>query len=324
MDKLYQSIYSRYYKIVQSILSEAVKRSLTKTDVLSIVRRQAFLETEYFIMPKLLKEDGYKLLYKNNQETYDTVVNYSPIVAITNLERSWLAAVLMDPKTNLFLSEALFSKLQAELVGVTPLFSVNEIEVVDTFNQAFDFNNVVYKQVFSCILKAFRQRMDLNIYYESKKGNRLNSLFRPIELVYEHKADKFQLVAVGIKYKRGKRFCFNLEDIAKIECAERNEGIDVYLNTPKQASVTFKIYNTRNAFERSFFQFSAYKTKTTYDEATGVSTVKLYYMKAEENEILIHLISYGIALNVIEPPEFVEKIKSRLQKQKLICRKFSD
>ena len=78
--------------------------------------------------------------------------------------------------------------------------------------------------------------------------------------------------------------------------------------------VTLLITNERNALERAMLQFANYK-KNTVRIDDNTYKCEIFYNKSNETELLIEVLSFGPALNVIGNEHFLKLLKKRLQRQ---------
>ena len=79
---LFSEVYGRYYQVVSSILSEAVRGELTEQKLRKIVEEKAFSESG-LVIPQALKEGTWPLLTKN----METPLQHEPVMPMTLLEK---------------------------------------------------------------------------------------------------------------------------------------------------------------------------------------------------------------------------------------------
>ena len=78
--------------------------------------------------------------------------------------------------------------------------------------------------------------------------------------------------------------------------------------------VRLLIKNQRNALERAMLHFANYEKKTKkIDENTWECLI--YYNSSMETELLIEVLSFGPAIQVLGPASFLNQVKYRLSRQ---------
>jgi len=308
MNNLYNSIYSRHYDVLKTILDLA-SEPIGESEIRRVIMEHGFKETAYELMQELKRSNLFGLLEKTSNG-YQSVVSKLTTYDHSLNEYRWLKSILSHNKIDLFISDSLQNKLQDLLEDVSPLYDLNLMKQVDAFEQRHSVNREHYKS----ILLAIKSSKALRIHYESNKGNRHHSDFLPIDLIYSMKADKFQLSVVGLTHYINQQFTFNLEGIQSLELIDYTfENIDI--PECEKDFVDIEIFDLRNGFERCFFQLSMYERKALYDEKTGTCRMRLYFNKDRQTEVLITLMSFGPAIKVLGPDEFKLVFLDRLKKQ---------
>ena len=72
---------------------------------------------------------------------------------LTNLEKSWLKALISDPKIRLFLDEEKISELKELLGVVEPLFDYSCFRYIDRYAESDDFTSEEYIKKFRILYK---------------------------------------------------------------------------------------------------------------------------------------------------------------------------
>lgn len=295
---LFSEVYGRYYQVVSSILSEAVRGELTEQKLRKIVEEKAFSESG-LVIPQALKEGTWPLLTKS----METPLQHEPVMPMTLLEKRWMKTLLKDPRIQLF------GVSETGLEDVGPLYPSDAVVYFDRYGDGDDFNDEGYKERFGIILQALREKRKLEITYQSqgKKASVWNCIPRSLE--YSSKDDKFRLYVAskGIA-------ALNLSRIVDVKLLEQySAGEDVPFVLKKEKLV-LEVKDERNALERVMLHFSHFEKETIKLEEKRYQ-LTLWYEKEDKAELLIRVLSFGPMVRVMEPDSFTELVKERLQKQ---------
>ena len=76
-----------------------------------------------------------------------------------------------------------------------------------------------------------------------------------------------------------------------------------------------RVTTERNAVERFFMEFASYEKRAERDLETGNCTVKLWYDKQDETELLIRLLSFGPVIEILGPADFRRQAAERVKRQ---------
>lgn len=314
--ELFSEIYSTYYDVVKQILVRAAS-GITEKEMKTVIEQSAYAESGLYILPRLL--DGrWKLLEKKEDGKYYSSTGKRMKPYLSNLQLSYLKAVCEDQRIGLFLTENQLEQVKEQLKAYEPLFQLEEFHYYDQFLNGDRFTEEHYRDCFALLLTAVKEKRYVKIVY----GNSEEAcVFAPVNLEYSAKNNKFRLAAVQIlKGKDSASMYLNLEKIEKVVlCDKTFEQIDIEKIFTKRAQrkwILFEIYNERNALERCTLHFSHYEKHIEYCEEKKCWECRMYYERSDETEILIGLLSFGPVLKVLEPSEFVEKIKWRLYWQR--------
>ena len=321
---LFSEIYGAYYNIIAELLKAG---SFKEAELRRVVEERGFGETMLYLIPKI--SEGEISLFERDGEVYTSVLSgeSAPAVPLSLLQKRWLAAILSDRRIGLFLDEEEVSTLQTALGGVEPLFNAGDFIYTDRFTDGDDYESETYRKHFRIILKAIRERQILNINFNSGRGQRVHFRFIPCKLEYSVKNDKFRLHAVDRRHSEryGNKdilYTINLSRIS--ELSETGK----YLR-PRQMPkldklitkgyykepVTLLIKTERNALERAMLQFAAYKKNTTRIR-DDLYKCEIYYNESNETELLIEVLSFGSAVEVLGSEKFKEHMSRRIEKQK--------
>ena len=298
---IFSELYGAYYNAVAAILSAAVDHPLKKGELGRAVREHAFGESVLSIEPALASQRWQLLLPDGT-----TPLRHKPTMPLTVLEKRWLAAVALDPRIKLFGDGVI-----PDMPGVDPLFTPEDISAYDKYSDGDPFDDPEYIARFRLILGAIASRSPLTVGRLNRKGAPIRTTFMPERLEYSEKDDKFRLI--GSDSRGG-----TVINLGRMTSCEPYDGIfdsgSCCQPAPERRTVTFELYDKRNALERALMHFAHFEKQV---EKTGESSylVSVVYDRDDETELVIRLLSFGPMVKVTEPEPFVELIKERLAKQ---------
>jgi len=295
---LFHEIYGTYYQTVAKILREAATEPLTPRRLRQIVAENAFAESTMFI-PDALESGKWPLLGEDGK----SLLLAPPEMGITELEKRWLKALLLDPRIALFQPDC------AGLEDVEPLYDPAKIRWFDRYADGDPYTDPCYIACFRAFAAAIREKRWMNIRYESARGKQLHMRILPLRMEYSEKDDKFRLRAM---VSRGD-ITVNLSRIR-----EWNPGAQAQLSytlpQPQSRLLVLELTDNRNALERIMLHFSHLKKETIrLDENRYL--LKLWYAPEDELEMLIRVLSFGPVVRVKAPEQFLNLIRARLRKQ---------
>ena len=266
---LFHEIYGRYYQVLAKVLREACRGTLTREKLYQLIQEGSFGEST-LELPRILAESH--LLTREGKTPLASV----PDCPLTVLEKRWLAAVLQDPRMQLFQPPALPFSLGE------PLFSREFFVYYDRYQDGDPYGDPVYQAHFRQLLTALREKRKLQVQFQGRKG--IQSLEAdPDGLEYSGLDDKFRFLAHsdrGTLYTR-----------AVLELVDR-----------------------RKALERALLHFSDLEKETVQLDEDHYR-LTLFYYKPDETELLIRILAFGPFLKAVDPPGLVQKIKERLERQ---------
>lgn len=190
--ELFSEIYSCYYQVLRHILCS--QNALTMQEIREQISQEGFGESMLSIIPKL--EDGSWNLLKKDGDLYRSKISSAFTVPLSALEKSYLKALLLDPRIGLFLDREQVEYLQNALAAVSPLWKPEQFYCFDRFSDGDPYANENYRSCFRTLLQAQKQNRYVDIDYTSPKGNRLHHHYVPARLEYSVKNDKFRLLAL--------------------------------------------------------------------------------------------------------------------------------
>jgi hypothetical protein len=299
MAMLFSEVYSAYFNAVAAILKEALNGNISDKRVMEIASEHAFSESFLEVLSALKNEEW--LLLNKNKET--PLLNI-PQMPLTTLQKRWLAALLTDPRIKLFDPEG-------GVDNTEPLFTADDFVYFDRYSDGDPYADARYINVFRLIMRALSEKRRVRISSLNRRGEKLTRAYIPYRLEYSGKDDKFRLITCG-----GRHSCtINLVRITAVELLEKYD--EKMLKPPlfKEKSFRFELTDERNALERVMLHFSDCKKETRRIDDKHYS-VTLWYDKKDETEMIIRVLSFGQMIKIIAPPEFADKIKERIFKQK--------
>lgn len=299
---LFNEVYGSYYNVVTEILSEAVAGKLTDSRINTIVREKAFGESALSI-PGALHDGSWPLLTDENA----TPLEHTPTMPLTLLEKRWLKALLRDPRIRLF------SPNESGLEDIEPLYPENAFCLFDQHLDGDPYDDPKYVRHFKIILTALREKRRLRIRFTGYFGRRHCCLCIPYKLEYSSKDDKFRVLS----YSQRNTLTVNVARIKSCELLEPWRDEEYRPKAPVKETLVLELRDERNALERVMLHFS-HLEKETVRLDNGIYRLTLYYDRDDETELLIRVLSFGPVLKVISPDSFIDKIKERLDMQKIL------
>lgn len=299
---IFSELYNAYYNAVAGILREACAHPLSKAELRKIVEQTAFGESLLNIEPALLDE-RWQLLCADGT----TPLRHAPAMPLTLLQRRWLKAVSLDPRIRLF-PEPLFEDPDAE-----PLFRPEDIDIFDRYTDGDPYEDADYIRHFRLILDAVRNHTPIAVEASSPKGKTNRHILIPEYLEYSEKDDKFRLVGFNTD-----RVFVNLARITR--CEKYSGEIRFSAETPappEKKTVVLELTDERNALERVLMHFAHFEKQAEKLDAQHYR-ISVSYSPEDETEMLIQILAFGPMVKVVSPEEFVELIKERLTRQKLL------
>ncbi len=317
---LFSEIYGCYFTVVNNIIEQAEK-GMTIQEIETLVQNQAFYDSAFHLVPKLISEE-WSFLEKGADNKYYTKEGLTPTLRpLTNLEKSWIKAILSDKRISLFLTKDEIANLNTELKDTQPLFDNNHFHYTDLAADGDPYNDKNYISNFKTILQACKNNHPLKIVYESAKDKTFNNTIVPYKLIYSSKDDKFRLLGVSL-HKNNQYHTVNL-NLSRIVSAEETinnlpENFDVSKHikqTLNPEPITLAISTKRHALQRCMLQFASWEKETEYDKENDCYICKLYYEKQDETELLIRILSFGPVIKVLGHDNFLSQVKERVFKQ---------
>lgn len=295
---IFSELYSAYYNTVAEIISRIIDGERDERELQKIVSERAFGESITTILPSL-KSGKWQLI----RPDMTTVLKHKPTVPLTNLQKSWLKAISLDPRVRLFGVE--FKGLD----DVEPLFTPDDYCIYDKYCDGDDFCDAGYIERFHIILAAVRDGVPLKVNLTNRSGKEMYAKVMPLRLEYSEKDDKFRLITDGCKYLH----TINLSKIKSVKyCGDTFKHID---REVRYDTVTLRIKDERNALERCMLHFAHFEKRA---ERVGKNEYLLHvkFDHKDESEIVIRVLSFGPRVKAVAPDSFAQLIKKKLIAQK--------
>lgn len=318
---LFSEIYNCYYQILYRMIY--CEDPMTRKQMQHIIDQYGYAETGIYLLPKLM--DNSLQLGKWTDEHYEFMIDPELHIPLSNLQKSWLRALLTDPRIRLFLSTQEIEILENQLRDIAPLYQKDDFYYYDAFLDGDDYSSTIYQDHFRLLVQAIRDHQYVKISFLSGKQKRIHYHFLPCKLEYSVKNDCFRLLALEARGRsRYHMFTINLARIEELSLLDHfadpdhMPDINTYIrNSYHNEPVTLQIRNERNALERTMLQFANYQKNTTKCP-DGSYQCEIFYNKSNETELLIEVLSFGPMVKVLGNDHFLYLIRERLQRQKNI------
>ncbi len=331
--ELFHKLYSCYYQAVRQILAEASLSPITRQQMTELSIKYGFLESSLSIIPRLMTGEWPLLLTISSPPRApksDTVYRsllmhpdalFPGSLPLSRLQKSWLKALLKDPKIQLFLSTAQIEALEDWLSSVSPLYQQEDFDYFDQYLDGDPFDSPALQRCFKTILAALQQKKALILAYKNRHGQISTFTAAPYQLQYSLKDNKFRLCC--LKHARQgfrQNTILNLNRIQACHLSHEDTPPEAFgysfhpiHRSPKP--VVIEISGERNSLERCMLHFANYEKHTQYQEETKSWLCSIYYDLADEAELLIDILSFGPVIRVLGPESFLAQLKSRVERQ---------
>lgn len=145
---LFSELYTCYYQVVARILSEAAHHPLTRIQMEEMARQYGYDESLLAIVPRLTQGDWpFFQKDKTSSHTYTSVLKQDPFPQpLTNLQRSWLKALITDARFRLFFTDAQLGELKEELSDIAPLYRTSDFCLFDQYGDHDPFSGIMYRE----------------------------------------------------------------------------------------------------------------------------------------------------------------------------------
>ena len=314
---VFSEIYGAYYRIAARAMRE---KTVTDDEVYELIRSLGFRDSALFLPQKLLPQnDGsdWGLLRHNADGSLSRITENPPPAVLTLLQKRWLKSKLADPRFRLFFDDETLRRLEERLADIKPLYRLEHFRYFDKFTDGDDYADPLYRENFRVILSAIKSRELLKIAYTSGHDKRICFTCLPLNIEYSEKNDKLRVLTR--KYRNGRILSGGVINIGRIDAIERTGrfftgDINAPFTKPRN-SVTVYVASERNAVERFLMAFASYEKRADRDLENGGCVVTLHYDKSDETELLIRLLSFGAAVEILSPGELRRQAAKRVARQ---------
>lgn len=316
--ELFSEVYGCYYQVVADILRAA---PLTRRQVEALVGARGYGESTLQLIPRLLDRNTWPLLEAQDGQ-FHSRLKRPPVLPVTALECSWLKALLEDPRIRLFLTDEQLAHLRDALHDVEPLYRQEDFYYFDRYLDGDDYADPDYRRRFQAILAALREEVFLRLAYVPPKGRLRLGDHRPLRLEYSAKDDKFRVYTAKAWHGVFQGYhILNLSRIREVGPSAEHYGGRLDLEGWRvrrrcAEPLLLRVTRERNGIERFLVEFSSYEKQSEYDEETKTCTVRLWYQRDDETEVLIRLLGFGPVIRVLGPERFVAQMRERVLRQR--------
>lgn len=316
---IFSEIYGTYFRIAAKLLENEVTNEKT---VHETVQREGFRDSVLFLPRKLIPDsEDWELFSRTPDGNFKRITKNPPVKVLTKLQKMWLKAKLSDPRIRLFMDDETLSQLDIRLAEICPLYTPEQFRLTDSFTDSDDYFNENYIKNFRTALEAVKRRKIVYIEFVSGRGKRMSGKFVLLKTEYSPKNDKFRVYCYLLWNDRVKSSgIINIGRITNIVDTGRVFRtpvlIDDYLSSRKCSSpAVIRVTTARNGVERFMLEFASYEKHTVRNLETGEYTVKLWYDKQDETELLIRLLSFGPVIEILGPQHLRQQAKLRIKRQ---------
>ena len=299
--------------------------ALTLSELRTNISNTGYEESLLYLIPKLTT--GEWDLLEQKDDVFLSKISENFYVPLTQLQKAYVKTILQDERIQLFLDADERIRLQDLFADVSVLWKPEDFYYYDRFSNKDDYGNPHYQQHFRTLISAIDNRQYVDISYESKTGHRVHHHYLPCRLEYSIKNDKFRLLGIEQSNRNGDRIeILNLDRMKEVELlpafVSQIPDIDRSIrNSYYKEPVRLRIHTERNALERTMLQFANYEKNTTKIDDNTYECL-IYYNQKMETELLIEVLSFGPMIEVLGNERFLEQLRRRLKKQKLLFSQF--
>ena len=317
-DIVFNEVFSTYYRVLREILNS---QPMNNHELQNLIKVHCSDESNLFILDNL---ENCSFLEEINGK-WQSKLEGKIEQPFTYLEKSWLKAIISDPKIKLFADEYEINILDSMLGDVEPLFDWSFFHYFDQNSEKIDFSSEEFINKFRLLKKAIEDEKSVILDYTNIWNENYVEEAIPLKIEYSLKNDKFRLLSVRFRNGKKELKAYNINQINKIveikdysdKSINRNPYADEYCEEP----VTLIVHNIRGAVMRFMIEFSTYKKENLFDEETGECTTTFYYHTEEKHEVINKILSFGVSVKVLSPSSVIEELKARINKQTKLLKK---
>ena len=296
---IFNEIYSAYYNTVAKIINAVLEGNKDEKHLSKIISENAFGESVLTILPSL-KGEKWQLVHSD----LTTPLRHRPTMPLTLTQKQWLKAISLDPRIRLFDIE--FPNLN----DVEPLFTKDDYYIYDKYCDGDPYEDEKYIKNFRTILFAIKNGQNLRIEMQGRRGNTVYTRCVPEALEYSEKDDKFRLITSGCRFVS----TINIARITKCRLYNGETVIDSAKSSPSYEWITLRVKEERNTLERCLMHFAHFEKRA--EKTDGHYLLHIKFLKDDEAEMVIRVLSFGPTIEVIESENFRNLIKNKLKSQK--------
>lgn len=325
--ELFSEIYGAYFDTVREILR---RETIADTEVQRIIGERAFRDSMLFLPQKFRpeSEESWGFLERRTDGMLSRITKYPPPAFMTILQKRWLKSILSDPKIRLFLEESTLHRLEERLADIEPLYPKDVFRFFDVFTDGDPYRNPHYREMFRQLLEAVSSKEVLRIEFVTGKRRRMSGTFLPIRMEYSRKNDKFRLLCHRIGKKGiAESGIINVGRIMQIHRTGRylpdtGEMAEFFAKRRCDVPVQIRVSSERNGIERVLMEFASFEKRTLRDEKSDTCMIWIWYDPQDETELLIRLLGFGPAVEILGPPAFRRQAAHRVQTQYRLLQEF--
>ncbi len=302
MQSLFDEIKNPLFGLMCRLVNEIYEgKKLTRNEIKNSIR--ALPNFFYNEAPDFEREEKIidaLFLFDEKTGFAKNCINAPLPAVITDTEISWLKTFLTDDETAFLLPENLREKLLSRLQNIAPLYEKNlwrKVNLKPSKTRA----GLTFSENLSLIVQALSEQ---KIISDGTKN------FIPYRLEYDNFADKYFLITWSEKNSRIEKI--PVENLQKLILPNEKIPADIEEKVRKfyaenSIEISLSVMNTRNAVERCFAIFGAYDKKARLN-SDGKYFLTIKFLKSDEEEILSRILFLGVAVTVISPENYRQKI----------------
>ena len=304
MQSLFDEIKNPLFSLMCRLVNEVYDgKNLTRQEIKNRIR--ALPNFFYNEAPDFEREEKIidALFYFDEKTKFAKNYIDAPIsVPVTDTELSWLKTFLLDDETAFLLPKNLREKLLERLKNIKPLYEKNFWRKF-TSKSLKTRAGLTFSENLSLIIQAF---------IEQKLISCNEKILIPYRLEYDNFTDKYFLITWNDDKSCVEKLF--VENLQKMTLTDKKISADVEEKVKKfydenSTEISLLVRNTRNAVERCFAIFGAYDKKARLN-SDGNYFLTVKFLKFEEEEILSRVLFLGVAVTVLSPQNYREKIIS--------------
>lgn len=221
-------------------------------------------------------------------------------VPVTDLEISWLKTFLIDDETDFLLPKNLREKLLERLKNFKPLCEKNIWRKLN-FKHSKPRAGLIFSENLSSIIQALTEQKIISAGTQN---------LIPYRLEYDNFADNYFLITWSENKSCVEKI--PVENLPKLTLSNKKIPADIEekitnFYSENSVEISLLVQNKRNAVERCFSIFGAYDKKARLD-LDGKYFLTIKFLKSEEEEILSRILFLGVAVTVISPKSYRQKM----------------